>query len=331
MPDLESVIQSSIDAASSGVAETDPTTQISSEADASDDVASADATTDDATGAPPTTGTQPNEATAAPVARRGPIPYDRHTAVLTKQRKESEARLAELQRQLDELAWAREEGARESITALELAEKNPQLFFDTLVADPRYAAILAARSAPAPVAEPVTPKAPASAERPAPDLDGGYSEQGLQALLDWQSAQTAAQVEAKFQKLFEEKFKDVEPLVNNHKASVVWEEARERQRGVLENARKNWPLFKENEAAIREVLGKKGNERFTLDDAWRAVCVPLMQADRDAMRESILAEIDAAKTAGKQVQPPKAVTEPTPSGPRQLEDVIVTSLRNAGL
>ncbi len=64
-----------------------------------------------------------------------------------------------------------------------------------------------------------------------------------------------------------------------------------RQRGVLEDARSNWPGFKDHESLIRAEMFKPGNDRMTLDQAYRKVVVPTLAVNKDTLRAQIRAEV----------------------------------------
>lgn len=339
MTELEDVIQNSI-AEATGNTETPsgetPTTDTGAgepvTADAGQPAAdAAPATSEPVAGAETAT----VAAVTAPV-RRGPIPYDRHEAVLTKTRREYDEKLAATQRELDSLAWARAQDAQDKLRALDLADSNPQVFFEALLKDPRYAALAAnlrgaGSNEPAKAAAAPAAAAPVG-DQPKPDVllpDGTltYSEEGLQKLLDWTATKARTGALEEMDRRLDERLGPVKPLIESHQTQVLWNQAVSKQRVVLEEARSKWPGFKDAEPAIKAFMGQRGNEAVSLEAAYRAVVIPKFQADRDSMRQQILDEINARPAAASQVRPPRAETAVPPSGPRDLEQVIAESIR----
>jgi uncharacterized protein YecT (DUF1311 family) len=175
----------------------------------------------------------------------------------------------------------------------------------------------------------------ASSGRPKPDKlfeDGsvGYSAEALEQLLEWERAQLTKSLEAQFDQRLNERFKDVTPLLEQHRAETAFNHAKERMRPILENARKTWPKFADHEADIKAWLMAPGNERATLDDAYRAVVIPKLQGDRDAMRQEILAELNKRPAAAAPAARPAKPVE-SRQGPRDLDEVVMDSLRQKGL
>ena len=139
------------------------------------------------------------------LARRGPIPYDRHEAILKKQREDAAAQHAAHLAQysgLDRMSpdqWGAASGLLTELARSPLDVIGRLL--DELGENPATARQLHAWQAqrfpvPAqPAAAPVAARAPASVEEdpmPAPDADGGYTQAGLSQLLAWQSRRTLA-------------------------------------------------------------------------------------------------------------------------------------------
>jgi hypothetical protein len=267
---------------------------------------------------------------AKPV-RRGPIPLDRHEAILAKARKDHDDAVAAVNAQLAELAWAREPNVRESLEAFRIAEERPEVFAKVLLGDERIGAIirqLVGAEAPAqPAAAPAAAPKASGDGRPAPDklnADGtlGYTEEGIEKLLEWNRSQAAAEAEERISKKFEERFG---PMEQRFRSEQKLNEARTRQRGVLETARKNWPHFAKHEDAMKQYLAQ--NPSAQLDDAYRAVVIPALQADRDTMRAELLAELNKRPEAAAVPRPgPAAAPNAVPEGVDPLEAIIA---RNA--
>jgi hypothetical protein len=127
--------------------------------------------------------------------------------------------------------------------------------------------------------------------------------------------------------MFDERFGEVSPLVERHKAEQQWNAALAQQRPVLEKARKSWPKFVEHEKDIRAYINAPGNEQATLHDAYIAVVTPKMQSSEDAMRARILAELNGKQAAA--LKGPQPMARPESSGPRTTEDVVREAMERA--
>lgn len=266
-------------------------------------------------------------------ARRGPIPFQRHEEILANARKDREAEFNAMQERVNALAWAEGQDVRDKLAALDIADRDPELFFNVLSQDPRYKAILDKRfggggAAPEGAGAAAAPRAAAGAQRPKPDVlnpDGsmGYSEEGLTKLLDWQSQQTEQAVT----KRFEDRFGPVEQAFQ---ASTEWNKSIQSAKVVLDEARENWPGFKDAEQDIRAKIAEATQQGriLPLETAYRQVVIPRFQASRDTMRTEILAEINARPAAA--VKPQGSGGRVTPAvneGPQDLEDVILRSIQ----
>jgi hypothetical protein len=238
-----------------------------------------------------------------PNLKKGRIPTARHQAILTRDRRRAEAQIAELT-PLKELAQQfQSEDTQVRLKVANLMEKDPEaLVHKVLMHDPRYRAIFEsfAKPAAAPAAAPAPQSAPpAPTEKPAADVllpDGsvGYSAQRASELIEWRIAQertAAEQREAALAKRIEQFEQQFEPIVREREDTAQFNAAVTRQRGVLEDARTNWPGFKDHEAAVRAEMFKPGNERMTLDQAYRKVVVPTLAVQRDQLRATLRAEI----------------------------------------
>jgi hypothetical protein len=120
-------------------------------------------------------------------------------------------------------------------------------------------------------------------QRPGPDIryqDGstGYSEEGLQRLLDWQ----AAQVEQRLTKR-------IAPFEQERQLRAIEAAATPKVQAALEAASK-WPLFKENEGDILKAL--QADQSVSLEQAYQRVVLPKLAADRDKIRQEVLAELN---------------------------------------
>lgn len=226
---------------------------------------------------------------------RGPIPYDRHEAVLKKTREDYDS-------QLKELEWAKGQ-SREQVAQMrqlyEWADRDPvgfhKFFGQQLQNDPQYADAL--KPPPEPVAD----------ERPEPDVlleDGRmvYSGEAMELLMDWRERQ--------LDKRYSEQYG---PIRESFQHQQIMSQAHQEASGILTDAR-TWPGFKEHETAIRDVMAADG--RVTLDSAYRRVVVPSLQKQdaesRAKLRQELLAELRGKPSASTtnpsagSVDPPKS-------------------------
>jgi hypothetical protein len=159
-----------------------------------------------------------------------------------------------------------------------------------------------------------------------PDGSKVYSMEGLRALMDWQ----AAQVEQRTIKQVEERYKPIEQAWQSQEQYNKLVPVVEKQ---IAEARK-WPNFTELETEIVSLL--KANQNLTLEGAYREAyhrnVAPKLSADRDRIRQEVLAEIKKAPV--KAPSAPVVATRPKPAvntAPQSLEDIINASLEEAGL
>lgn len=147
---------------------------------------------------------------------------------------------------------------------------------------------------------------------PQPDGSSVYSMEGLQKLLEWQ----AKQVEDRVQKQVTQRYAPIEQEWKTQQNMAKMAPIIQKQ---LEDAR-TWPQFTENEGEILQAL--KADRNISLEGAYRKVVFPKLQASRDEMRTSILAEI---KARPQSTAVGGASTKPVPSvpGKRSLEEVIL--------
>jgi hypothetical protein len=170
-------------------------------------------------------------------------------------------------------------------------------------------------------------KAFAPAQQPAqaapepiqPDVqlqDGSYGYS--QGLLDQVIEQRAAAIERAVEERLSQRFA---PIENEFKTRRLTEEASAKVTRQLEDARK-LPKFSENEDAIADALA--ADPALSLERAYMQVVAPKLQADRDKMRQELLAELNAKPRAAS--TPGRAPAAPVNSGPKTTEDVIRESL-----
>jgi hypothetical protein len=172
-----------------------------------------------------------------------------------------------------------------------------------------------------------------SDDMPQPDQtlsDGSkvYSMEGLKALLGWQAKQVEARVTKQVQTRYE-------PIERNWQIQQRIEQVRPIVEKQIADAR-TWEKFNENEDEIVKVL--QANPQISLETAYHHVVDPKIKAgwdtersklvaDRNKIREEVLAELKAA---------PKATSAPTAAGrtptsvstgPRSLESIIAEQIK----
>lgn len=331
MSDTASLVQSAI-AESTPVAETEPIV--------GDETPAAETASDDT----PLVGAEPSDTPAedaapaavveAPKKRRGPIPYDRHEAVLTRARGEHEKALKALRDEFDGYKSKYDSNDTQTkLKLMDLLESNPAQAIAVLkqVDAERFAKLSWAEE----VAAAAASAAPEIGEMPAPDAlspDGnmGYTAEGAQKLVQFYLAQERAENKKALDALRAE----LKPITTEHQARVAFGESVQRMKPVLENARQSWPKFTEHEAEIRQHLAD--NPRATLHDSYIAVVTAkLVAATNDAeatARKKLIAEMNKnGKVTG--VIPGKIPAAGAPEGgdgePRSTADLVRAALKSA--
>lgn len=231
---------------SDSIPESDPTPAL----DASPDAAPVDV-------APPPSDTG---ATPTPEPPKGPIPYDRHQAVLTNVRKEYEW----LQK------YGNAETAKQRLAVTEWMERDPVGFLRTYAANQGIDA-----SALFPQSQPAAAPAPQVVdEMPQPDIpfengQWGYSDKQTKELLAWQQRQ----MERKFEQ-------EIAPIKQEHVLRQVSTQANAKATQQLQAARQSLPHFSEYEQEMAQVMAQaQAQGRYmTLHEAYAAV-VPAKLAE----------------------------------------------------
>jgi hypothetical protein len=204
----------------------------------------------------------PSDTGAVPEKAPGPIPFDRHQAVLAAERAKH--------------AWAEKYGAPEAIqqrlAVTEWAERDPVGFLRTYAANQ---GIDLQQLMPQPAAPP-----PPVEEAPQPDilLENGqttYSHEQLQKLLSFERRQMQQQFS-----------QELAPIKQERAVSQLQQQALGHAKQQLATAA-TWPGFKEHEADMKAFL--KANPTATLNDAYINV-VPAKLA----------AQVESAKTSAYQ-------------------------------
>lgn len=283
-----------------------------------------------------------------PTLGKGRIKVSRHQAVLTRTRRQAEAAqaaaVAEIQAKYDAVAKYEMPEWSERLQAIQIAETQPERFVkEVLLQTPEYQKVFDALVEAKLTERGAKPaeggQAPAVAEMPKPDVinpDGslGYSADGARALVAWE----LANAEKKFQGVLESKVsdlrKEITPLAEARRTEEQLRVAVERMKPILEDARTNWPGFKDHEPAIATEMRKPGNERMTIHDAYRKVVIPTFATDRAKLEAEItkrvLADLNRPKprTGVAPGSVPAAVARDQ-NAPRDTEDVIRESLRRS--
>jgi hypothetical protein len=338
---LEDAITAAISASAASLEAASATTDAST-ASTADTSSTESFTSTDATGAVDIPSGEPAAEVAAdpalevagdeiqdPSVPQGHMPLHRHKAVLTKARNEAKAAVEAVQTQLESLKWAQDPGMPDRLKALEIAEANPELFVQVLKQDPRYAKLLNT-----PAEQPAIPQkpqaaAPALGERPGPDRqdDQGniyYSAEQAAALQEWIEQAQEARTKALFDERFAPIEKERQEAAHRAEQETMWKGAVDRQKSILTDARATWPLFSELEVAIKADLAK--NTTMSLETAYRRAFVPRTQANRDAMRKEILAELNNRPPVAASTRPgPGPAVKP--AGQRTTEDIITEIAR----
>ncbi len=265
-----------------------------------------------------------------PRKKQGPIPFDKHEKVLTNERTKHATELKAVSDRLANVAWAEHPEARARVQAMGAAETHPEVFAKAILGDARlgpiFRQLIGGEAAAVPAAAATLPPS----DRPKPDAvdangNPGYSETGLEALLNWTAAQGAQQGAERAQKLFEERYgKDIAPLVKERQTREQWNADVQKADSHIQDARKNWEGFTEAEPQIKAFLLDKANVSKSLFDAYMAVVVRgKLKTDRTAMRSEILAELNGKANVGQ--KKPGAPAAPK-AGKRSIEDVINDSI-----
>lgn len=160
-------------------------------------------------------------------------------------------------------------------------------------------------------------------DMPMPDKDGGYSIEQFRKALDWQSKKSRKEFEAELNQRFG-------PIEQQYRAQQQIQQVMPEIQAMVNEARTNWPLFTENEAAIIEVL--RTDPKATLDAAYRRVVVPKLQSNTDSAREearkAALEEVKRAATSTSVASRQTKSVKADDGEPRDLDDVIRDSIKH---
>jgi hypothetical protein len=184
--------------------------------------------------------------------------------------------------------------------------------------------------------QPQAPTAPDPAdEMPQPDQkqsDGTmlYSMEGLAKLRAWEKAQIQKELTTTYDKRFEELQNRYKPIEEQWQAERYRQEVMPQVQKQIDEAR-TWPLFKENEAEIVQVLS--ADQKISLERAYQQVVWPKIIQNQDQIRASVMEEMKK-KPVGSTSTPTRA-NKPAPvgasTGPVDLESIIKGAVDEAGI
>jgi hypothetical protein len=210
---------------------------------------------------------------------------------------------------------------------------EPEQVLDLLpMLNPKYTELLAARTAPEPVEE-----------MPGPDIDPGgenpqYSLPQWEKRLLWERNQATKAAQAHVDKQLKP-LKDAQDAARKAAdAEQEYTRSRATIQSTLTEARTEWDGFKDHEDAIlvalredRESAAKSRTKpKLNLERAYIKVVLPKIRADRNKMREEILAERKAAPTSTSVAVavPPKKKDAVIPPGTDAVTAAIKRSIAN---
>jgi hypothetical protein len=209
------------------------------------------------------------------------VPYNRVKAIVENaRRKEAEVHQTKI-REYEQ----RHAAHANDMQALRVADENPEHFLSVLAqADPRYAKLLA-RVFESPQGQPTGAASGVDTGKPEPDLqfpDGTlqYSAEATERLADWKADQRVKELERRYEKRFG-------PMEQDFRVTQIRNAVVPKVQAQIAQA-KQWPGFTENQEAISAVLAR--DRGISLEGAYMKVVLPKMQANRDEMRRSLLAE-----------------------------------------
>lgn len=250
--------------------------------------------------------------TAAPAAsatsEQGPIPYERHKAVLENARKEA-------QQQLQQFAWAKglsEQEVRAAIRKAQLVDessRDPIAFHrklgEWLKSHPMFGPRL---------------QADAGEAEPEPDLvaENGQKVYSADQLRKWQAWNQ--------QKLTAQMTELVSPLQQRLQAQDAQSSAKEWAQQQLDEAR-TWEGFADLQASIRERMQK--DKRLTLHTAYqRAYQEEYLPRQKQRLRDELVAEMNTKATAGT-ANPSAPAAQAQPLKDKSWEQVLKTLAKSS--
>lgn len=282
-------------------------------------------------------------APAAPQKRRGPIPFDRHQAVLTKARNEAKAAQEALEKQIADYRSRYETSDHQAqLQLLDLLQTDPGRAVTILKqVDPeRFGKLTWAeqQQVAAAVSESIASGGQPAGDpgpKPTPDTlnpDGtmGYSAEAAEKLVEWRIAKERQEYQKELKSLRDE----ISPIKSEREAREAYSQSLTKMGKRLEEARATWPEFTTYEKDMRAAL--EANPTWGLEEAYRAVVTPKLVANREAIRaeerKKVIEELNAKGRAGRALAPgqqPAAAAAADSGAPRSTADIIRETLRSA--
>lgn len=266
-----------------------------------------------------------------PGERENRIPHSRTVKIFGNAKKKWETTVLQpaLKERDTKLAEASERLTR--IDAVEhLISTDPDQYLKELAAvNPAYQKFLSPSTE-----KPEVETVPADDPRPAPDAkfpDGGvgYSEEGLQKLLDWTRRQAERAVEGRVSKELD---KRLSPFERDREAQQFITRTGPIIRAQIATVAKRWgPLFDDpaNQAEITKLMAT--DKSITLDGAAATVLIPKLQSDRNKIRAELLKEINTRPAAASHSTAVATGGKADASAPRSIEDVIIGEIDRSGI
>lgn len=177
-----------------------------------------------------------------------------------------------------------------------------------------------------------------------PDGSPAYTPDGWAKYMDWRDRVVERRTQARTSKELREEFKKdldsrLSPLEKELKAKEFIEQERPKIAAQWAAAEKRWgkvftdEVNKGNDGELVKLLnandGKEGRPYVSFRDAVETVLLPKIQAERNAMREEIMAELKAAPSAAAGAAPAAVKAEAAAAGERSTEDVVREAIRAA--
>lgn len=247
------------------------------------------------------------------------IPQQRWSQMAAKIRKKlTDAHQQELKTRDDRLAEATTRFEQEQ----QLASSNPAQFLQTVIQrNPAIQEYLRQQAAAFTTAQKPTVAAtpPTDDPMPGPDLPDGYSLEGLKKRDDWVARQVEKRV---IDKVTSDQEKRFGPIEKEWQARKTQEAIAPRVRQQHATLHQVWgtSLLKAHEAEIVSAL--KANPSTPADQVVARVLVPKIQAQREAIRQDIVREMQARPAAATRSAPAASTANGHATGERSAEDIV---------
>jgi hypothetical protein len=264
--------------------------------------------------------------------RYNPIPYNRVRTIIDNQLKKDRAVWEGKVTEATGKISAYEAKIQELESVGQIMETDPDRFLQMMSQiHPGYAKFLSSASERSGEREAAAPasrrsNSPAPKEMPQPDLqlpDGSatYSMEGLQKLLDWNSAQTEQRLA--------QRYAPIEQTVAGWQQQQQVQAFRQQAEVAIAETLKEastWPGFMEAQAEIAKVMAD--NPKISLEGAYRKVVMPKYTSDHNRVREQVLAEIKGRPTSTS--APVRTGTSSAPAKGRSIEEIAAAAAKRLG-